>query len=738
MKKLLFSATLLFLMISGNIFAQTTIADARAMGVGATVTITGIVTNGAELGAIRHLQDSTAGLAAYSYSMSGVNRGDEVTATGVLKDYNGLLELDPVSNFTVNSSGNPMPNPSVVTPNQFGEPYEAQILQIDNATFNSPGGTFSGNTNYDITAGGYSGEIRVNTTSPLVGQIIPTGTVTILGIMSQYYSTYQLLIRDGNDIIPVGSINMTSPLMVYNITTSSFDLNWTTDVAGSTEIYYGYTPMLELGLLSVPGDTNDHSIQITGPPAEIFYVRAFSVLNADTAMTATRAFATASNSSGDIKVYFNRTVDNSVSSGTDAVQLPNALDDTVIAYIYRAKYSIDMTIYNFNNQNISNISTALNNAYNNGIDVRVIYDGSANNTGINQLDPGIHVLPSPVMQVWPSDTGIMHNKFLIFDAGSTDHNDAIVWTGSTNFTDGQINTDPNNVIIIQDKSLAKAYTLEFEEMWGSTGLAPDLLNSKFGYRKEDNTPHEFIIGGNRVECYFSPSDGVNGKIIETVQGADNEFFVNTMLITRSDIGYAIRDQHNTGVFAQVLISDQGSCSSTVVGTLESSLGCNFKEFGEAGILHHKLMIVDQAYPADDPLVLTGCHNWSSSADERNDENTLIIHNQNIANQYYQEFIKRWGYAITIGVKENAIVENHFNVYPNPSNGELWLNFTNTTSQEISIEVIDITGRVMFSERQHFVPGDHKVMLSLNDLVTGIYVVKLSGKGLNEQRKIIIN
>ena len=39
-----------------------TIAEARAMGVGATVTVSGIVTNGEELGDIRYIEDATAEL----------------------------------------------------------------------------------------------------------------------------------------------------------------------------------------------------------------------------------------------------------------------------------------------------------------------------------------------------------------------------------------------------------------------------------------------------------------------------------------------------------------------------------------------------------------------------------------------------------------------------------------------------------------------------------------------------
>ena len=70
---------------------------------------------------------------------------------------------------------------------------------------------------------------------------------------------------------------------------------------------------------------------------------------------------------------------------------------------------------------------------------------------------------------------------------------AFVCTGATNFTDGQINRDPNNVIVVQDKSLAIAFQLEFNEMFGSAGAQPDAGKSKFGPDKKDNTPHQFIV-----------------------------------------------------------------------------------------------------------------------------------------------------------------------------------------------------------------------------------------------------
>src|SRR6185437_15699034 len=102
-------------------------------------------------------------------------------------------------------------------------------------------------------------------------------------------------------------------------------------------------------------------------------------------------------------------------------------------------------------------ATAINNAYTRGVQIRWIYDGSSSNTGLSLLNAAINTLGSPTT----SSYGIMHNKFVIIDANSSDVNDAIVWTGSFDWSSEQFNTDVNNAIVIQDSALAHAYTDEF-------------------------------------------------------------------------------------------------------------------------------------------------------------------------------------------------------------------------------------------------------------------------------------
>jgi phosphatidylserine/phosphatidylglycerophosphate/cardiolipin synthase-like enzyme len=646
MKKII-NIILLALLFTSIANAQNTILEARGMPEGTVVTVKGIATNGTEFGIIRYMQDNTAGIAAYGALTGTVNRGDSITVTGTLKMYNQLLELDPITSVIVRSTGNTLPSPTIITPAQISEPFEAMLLMIKDATFKDAGLSFAGNKKYEFTANGETGFIYVKTGQDIVGTTIPNTLVDITAICSQYdfanpNGGYQLLPRDLNDIHMTSSIYLTGTLSNTAFTKTSLDYSWATNIAGTTEMFYGPTPETVAANIALgTGGSINHSISISGLSAgEITWVQAFSVSGSDTAKSSVRPYATISNSGGEMKIYFNSPVDISYSKGVDAIYLHNLIDDTLINYINRAKYTIDFTIYNFNNDGISNISNALKAAANRGVRVRVIGCGTTDNLGIDELiGSAVHLLIGPSGS---QRDGIMHNKFIVFDAESSDPNDPLVWTGSTNFTDGQINLDANNVIIVQDQSLARSYQIEFEEMWGSNSDNPDAIKARFGSTKKNNTPHEFVINGKRVECYFSPTDGVNGRVVEVINTADNDLSIATMLITRTDMADAIAARKSTGVSANVITNNASGNSTTVNDILSASLGVHYTFDGEsAGILHNKYMIVDQDAPASDPIVLTGSHNWSASADNDNDENTLVVHDATIANIYYQQFAQRF-------------------------------------------------------------------------------------------------
>lgn len=719
------------------------IFDARSLPDGSTVTVNGIVTSGLEFGTIRYIQDGTGGIAIFSSSLASAQRGDNVTVTGVTTQYQNLLEITPVTSWNLNSSGNPLPPPVLATPNQLNENYESIFIQINNVTFTNPVGTFQGNTNYNFTANGQSGVVYIRSTNPMVGQTIPTSNITLYGICSQFGSQYQVLPRDMNDLVSTSSIVITVPPFPQNITTSGFDITWNTNINGNTFIRYGNTPNLELGTIYGPTNSSNPVINISGGSAsQLFYVQTFSVSGTDTAFSGIKPYITASNSTGDIKAYFNRPVDTYVANppGNDAIRLNNTFDDTLKAYIDRSVNTLDIAIYSFDSNGTALIVQAINDAFNRGVRVRIIADGSNTNAGLQQLNGSIPVLLSPTVPF--SYYGIMHNKFFIIDAEDNDANRPVVMSGATNWSNGQLYDDRNNIVFIQDKSLALVYQMEFEEMWGGNGAQPNLANSKFGPDKTDNTPHELNIGGKRVESFFSPSDNTNSQIVRTIESANNDLFFATMVFTRFDLAYAVEERVALyGVNAAGIMDDSSGGSGTSFLIMQGVMGNNLLLFDHSvnpGILHHKYLLVDPLNSGSDPAILTGSHNWSSAANLKNDENTLIIHDPLIVNQYYQEFHNLYnGNGGSVNVNDFNSPAFALVLSPNPSDGNFKLAFTAVEAEPISVSVADLSGRIIFSDNFQQQPGLNEIHFDKTKLSDGVYLLEMRNAHERVNIKLIV-
>ena len=690
-------------------FAQANIAAARAQGVGSTVTITGVVTNGDELGPIRYIEDATAGLALYDPTvLSGVVRGDEVTVSGILVDYNGLMEMTPVNASTTNTTGNTV-TPQLITPIQVGELTESELVQINNVIFNSGGSFFSAGT-HDFTSNGEIGKVYIRVGSPLENSLIPMGPVTLIGISSQYtFSTpandgYQILPRDSADIIQTGNIIFTSAVMQSNITTSSFDLSWSVSANSSANCNYGTTTILG-NTLNNGGNSLTHTINLTGlQPATFYYVECYSVNGNDTAFSNIGIYSTASNSSGVIRPYFNHSVDVSVSTGVNAQNITTAFNDTIKAYMDLAQNTLDICVYNASD---ATIATAINDAYNRGVVVRYIADDDVTNIMLSSLDPNI-----PVVLRDPVPAGIMHNKFIIVDANST--NNSWVMGGSCNWTNPtNLFNDYNNIIFIQDEAIAKAYTLEFEEMWSGT----------FGTHKSDNTPHKFIVDGKDVEVYFSPSDQTTSKIINIIDNVDYSFEFGLLSFTRDDIGLAvIAKDGEFGVNIRGIIESENTTGSEFTALITAGVDVK-SHMGIPYSFHHKYAIADANILGSDPTILTGSHNWSSNAENNSDENTLIIHDGTIANIFLQEFTERFN---ELGAsKINDLIELEISVFPNPSTGIV------NVKTELKIEKINL-----YTVDGKLLNTTEELVIQIN--TKGTYFIKIFTKKGDLVKKIVVD
>ncbi len=624
--------------------------------------------------------------------------GDEVRIDAKAVEYFTLTELTTVTNLEVLSSGNPLPEPIVLTTGEANnEDYEGMLITVQIATCTNPDLGFG---EWQLDDG--SGPISVN---DLLYVYAPSSNIdySVTGPLNYSFDFYKIEPRSADDIVIELPLYFTLPPVESNISQTGMTVKWETNIASSTEYRYGKTTAFELGSVDANVQGTEHVINLENlEPATIYYLQPFSQEEGEMTPNFTMVVCTQSNSSGEVNTYFNHFVDHSVATTELAVSTDHIID-TIIHYINLAEQTLDVTMYETENVEIVD---AINAANNRGVMVRVISDDMGNNEAFDNLDQNIGYLEG-------NADGIMHDKFFIIDAENTEN--AWVMTGSMNHTINNLGWDYNNIICVQDESLAKAYRLEFNEMWGGTEAQPDLNNSKFGADKTNNTPHHFVIGEIPTELYFSPTDGTAKQIQKVIDNAENEFAFAILVFTENSLGTATRQAHDRGVDVRGIIDYVGFNGSEFNFLTNNGVdvidyqNADGSQWPDGPTLHHKYAIAD--YASDKPVLITGSHNWSASANSIHDENTLILYDATLANIYYQEFNARFEGLTPI----NNLQETNIRLFPNPVDQLLSIDLPENTSVEIS----NIAGQVIF--RNKLTEGLQNINVS--DFPDGLYFLK---------------
>ncbi|WP_213422735.1 endonuclease [Bhargavaea massiliensis] len=174
------------------------IADARALPLGETVTIKGVVA--ANLKNTISIQDETGGIAVRPTSL-GLEVGEEVTLTGTLADYRGLLQLDGAT--VVSRADAEAPAGKSVTGDQIGEALESQLVTVSGVTLGdmSGGGSWA---NFTATDG--NGEFIVRDETNQLGLEEGMAYESVTGIVQQFDDGYQIIPRGAGDIVADSTI----------------------------------------------------------------------------------------------------------------------------------------------------------------------------------------------------------------------------------------------------------------------------------------------------------------------------------------------------------------------------------------------------------------------------------------------------------------------------------------------------------------------------------------------------
>lgn len=302
----------------------------------------------------------------------------------------------------------------------------------------------------------------------------------------------------------------------------------------------------------------------------------------------------------------------------DPEQWRGSIQEILIEKINAAQISIHIASFEFD---LTPVADALIKAKNRGVDVRWVTDDehgleADEEPGHGQFammaDSGIKIKDD-------GRSALMHNKFWIFDK-------QVVWTGSTNITKNGIFKQNNNVIVIYSTKVAEIYEREFQEMW----------NGEYGPRSPSTLDQQSVsVNGSFIQVLFASEDGVIGNIIPIVENATSSIRFMAFSFTDYPLAKAMIDRADVGVDVAGVFEKVGS--ETEYAELRTFLcaGVPVRQDGNPSFLHHKLIIVDERY------VITGSLNFSTNAEESNDENLIVIENPEIAKLYIEEFSRVW-------------------------------------------------------------------------------------------------
>jgi phosphatidylserine/phosphatidylglycerophosphate/cardiolipin synthase-like enzyme len=306
--------------------------------------------------------------------------------------------------------------------------------------------------------------------------------------------------------------------------------------------------------------------------------------------------------------------------------IAGSIEEKLIQLINEAQVSIHIASFEFN---LTPVAQALIEAKNRGVDVKWMADDKNGLEYDNQPGRGQFAMLAGAGIELKDDAGrtaLMHNKFWIFD-GQT------VWTGSTNITVNGIFKQNNNVIVIRSKEIAYIYEREFQELWGG----------QFGPRAPSTVGNQWaILDGTPVQVLFSAEDKAVSNLIALVNDAKISIRFLAFSFTDYPLAQAMIDRAKAGVDLKGVYETFGSNSSNSELKTFWCAGMPVRQDGNGSFLHDKIIIIDNT------IVATGSLNYSSSADDENEENVVILDNAEIAALYLQEFDKLWNQAHDVG------------------------------------------------------------------------------------------
>ena len=139
----------------------------------------------------------------------------------------------------------------------------------------------------------------------------------------------------------------------------------------------------------------------------------------------------------------------------------------------------------------------------------------------------------------------------------------------------------------------------------------------------------------KTEVYFSLYDNPQKEIIKNINQAEAFINIAMYIFTDREIALPLVKARERGVKVRVYLDKEQVDYKYSQSRFLVQKGIKTRICTNNYIMHHKFAIIDNR------LLLTGSYNWTFSANNRNDENLMVIDDPEIIEIFQNQFVNLW-------------------------------------------------------------------------------------------------
>lgn len=273
-------------------------------------------------------------------------------------------------------------------------------------------------------------------------------------------------------------------------------------------------------------------------------------------------------------------------------------------------------------------------------------------------------------------TGIMHNKFIVFEKNDGSKS---VWSGTTNVARTCMGDESNSnlAILIKNNAISNAFLEEFKEMFqgpnDSASKPKTLITGAFHDKKRPNTQRYFTFtDGTEARVHFSPTDdGEHRVLLPLVYSARKGDLLRISMFGGGgfEMVRAMQAAVARGVDIRIVFDNlTGAGANSWWKAKDANLlqenpyaknptgSVEVRKNNWNGLNHHKSATLsrlqkDGSFKTE--VIIIGSQNWSQTGNDINDENMVTIRNKkkelDVMTAFNKEFDeKMWPSSSLVG------------------------------------------------------------------------------------------